>query len=62
VETHATEHMIIQAWVKVRDISLTNLNKEILQSGEKLSDKCINFEQRLLKAKFPKINGLLVTL
>ena len=62
VETHTTEHVIVQVWVKVRDISLTNIDKEIIRKGEKLSDKHINFAQRLLKAKFPKINGLRLTL
>ena len=61
-ESHDSVSGETQIWVKVRDISLTNIDKEILKSGEKLSDKHINFAQRLLKAKFPKINGLRLTL
>lgn len=51
-----------KTWVKVRDISLTYYDKGILASGEKLSDKHINLVQRILKTKFPKINGLCLTL
>ena len=49
-------------WVKVRDISLTYYDKDILANGEKLSDKHINLAQRILKGKFSKINGLHLTL
>ena len=49
-------------WVKVKDIFLTNYDKDILVNGEKLSDKHINLAQRILKSKFPKISGLRLTL
>ena len=49
-------------WVKVRDISLMYYDKDILASGEKLSDKHINLAQRILKGRFSKINGLRLTL
>ena len=49
-------------WVKVKDITLTNYDEEMLVNGEKLSDKDINLAQRILKSKFPKINGLRLTL
>ena len=51
-----------KTWVKVKDISLTYHDKDILEKGEKLSDKHINLTQRILKEKFPKINGLRLTL
>ena len=44
-------------WVKVRVIPLTYYDKDILASGEKLSDNHINLVQRILKGKFSKING-----
>ena len=49
-------------WVKVHDISLTFEDKHILEQGEKLTDKHINCAQRILKLKFPSINGLRLTL
>ena len=49
-------------WVKVHDISLTFEDKHILEQGEKLTDKHINCAQRILKLKFPGINGLRLTL
>ena len=49
-------------WIKVKDISLTNYDKDLLVHGEKLSDKHINLAQRILKIEFPKINGLQLTL
>ena len=39
-------------WVKVRDISVMYYDKDILASGEKLSDKNVNLAQRILKGKF----------
>ena len=51
-----------KTWVKVKDISLTYHNKDILEKGKKLSDKHINLAQRILKQKFLKINGLRLTL
>lgn len=45
-------------WIKVQDISLTIKDKWILEHREKLTDKHINSAQRLLKLKFPNINGL----
>jgi len=51
-------HIVIQALVKLRNISFTNIDKEIIRSGEKSSEKQINFAQRLLKANFPKINHI----
>jgi len=49
-------------WVKVKDISLTTVDKHLLTNGQKLSDKHINAAQRILKLMFPKINGLRLTL
>ena len=37
-------------------------DKEILQKGDELSDKHIQFAQKLIKEQFPKINGLCSTL
>ena len=51
-----------KTWVKVRDLSLTYHDKDILERGEKLSDKHINLAQRILKTKFRNINGLRLTL
>lgn len=42
--------------------TLTKSNLPLLTSGEKLIDKHINFAQKILKAKFLKINGLHFTL
>ena len=62
-ESQETQESIeTQVWVKIMDISVTNLDKKILTSGEKLTDKHIYLAQRILKAKFPNINGLCLTL
>ena len=47
--------------LKVRDISLNIDDKKILEHGEMLTDKHINFAQRLLKEMFSGINGLQLT-
>ena len=50
-------------WLKVRDISLNRINdKKTLEHGEMLTDKYVNFEQRLLKELFSGINGLRLTM
>ena len=46
---------------KVQDISLTLKDRWILQHDKKLTDKHINSVQRILKLKFPNINGLRLT-
>ena len=45
-------------WVKFKDISLSATDQNILEDGGMLTDKHINFAQRLLKHAFPNINGL----
>ena len=49
-------------WVKVKDISLTNNDKNLLVHGKKLTDKHMNLAHRILKLNFPNINGLRLTL
>ena len=44
------------------EIYLTDYDKDIPASGEKLSDKLINLALSILKGKFSKINGLHLTL
>ena len=60
VKTHLPEDNI-KTWVKIKDISLTCHDKDILEKGKKLSDKHINFAQRILKAKFPWTTSHTVT-
>ena len=43
-------------------MSLTFDDKNILQRGGKLTDKHINYAQRVLKIMFPTINDLYLTL
>ena len=47
--------------LKIRDISLNNDDKRILETGAMLIDKHINFAQTLLKEMFLEINGLQLT-
>ena len=35
-----------KTWIKVRDVSLTYVDKSILESGNKLSDKHINITEK----------------
>jgi len=48
--------------LKFKDISLSAADPKILEDGGMLTDKRINFAQRLLKHAFPNINGLQLTL
>ena len=54
----SSENSSTTTWIKVQDISLTLEDKWILHHGKKLTDKHINSAQRILKLKFPNINGL----
>ena len=45
-------------WVTIRDIKLTQADKRVILSGEKLMDQHINSAQRLICAQFPTLNGL----
>ena len=49
-------------WVAIRDIKLTQADKQMILGGEKLMDQHINCAQRLLRAQFPKLNGLVLSL
>ena len=49
-------------WVRLKDMSLTFDDKQILERGDELTDKHINYAQRILKSMFPAINGLRLTL
>ena len=49
-------------WVTIRDIKLTEADKRMILGGEKLMDQHINSAQRLLRAQFPKLNGLVLSL
>ena len=50
-------------WVQCGGVViLTNYDRKILATGQKLTDKHINFAQTLLRLQFPKLNGLQSTL
>ena len=47
-----------KGWIQLNDIVLSNLDRDILISGGKLSDLRINYAQGFLKHQFPFLNGL----
>ena len=49
-------------WVQCGGNILTNYDRKILATGQKLTDQHINFAQTLLRSQFPKLNGLQSTL
>ena len=49
-------------WLKFEDIVLSHADCRILEGGDLLNDKHMNFAQRILKKQFPHINGLRLTL
>ena len=48
-------------WIKIKDITLTNLDRRLISDGEKLIDKHINSAQRKLNEQFPNLNGLMLS-
>ena len=49
-------------WVNLKNTSLMFDDKRILERVGELTDKHINYAQRILKSMFPAINGLCLTL
>ena len=48
-------------WIKIKDITLTNLDRSLISNGEKLIDKHINSAQRKLHEEFPNFNGFILS-
>ena len=48
-------------WIKIKDITLTNLDRRLISDGEKLIDKRINSARRILHEQFPNLNGLVLS-
>ena len=51
-----------EEWVRCGSIILSKHDKEIISSGQRLTDKHINFAHSLLKRQFPSLEGLQSTL
>ena len=51
-----------EEWVRCGSIILSKHEKEIISSGQRLTDKHINFAHSLLKQQFPSLEGLQSTL
>ncbi len=49
-------------WLRCDGAFLTNYDRKILVTGQKLTDQHINFAQALLRLQFPTLNGLQSTL
>lgn len=49
-------------WVQCQDIVLSKVDRDIISNGQKLTDRHINYAQRLLKTQFPLLNGLKLSL
>ena len=62
IQSHTdSESINHKVWLRVKDISLMNDDRRILETEEMLTDKHIIFAQRLLKLSFPEINLLRLT-
>ena len=62
IQSHTdSESINHNVWLRVKDISLMNDDRRILETEEMLTDKHINSAQRLLKLSFPEINLLRLT-
>ena len=62
IQSHTDSELINHnVWLRVKDISLMNDDRWILETKEILTDKHTNFAQRLLKLSFPEINLLRLT-
>ena len=52
----------VSVWVQCGGVVLTNDDRRILATGQKLTDQHINYAQTLLRLQFPNLNGLQSTL
>ena len=57
-----SEPLVDSVWVKIKDITLKNSDKVIVEQGLELTDLHITCAQRLLQGQFPKLNGLKLSL
>ena len=51
----------MDAWIKIKDIALTNFDRRLIFDGEKLTDKHINSVQTVLHEQFFNLNGLVLS-
>jgi hypothetical protein len=49
-------------WTRAHDIVLTIEDRQMISSGQRLTDRHLNFAQRLIQAQFQHLNGLRLTL
>ena len=49
-------------WTRAHDIVLTIEDRQMISSGQRLTDRHINFAQRLIQAQFQQLDGLHLTL
>ena len=63
-ETESKERQIPASseWTKTHDIVLVMDDRQLILSGQRLTDKHINFAQRLIQDQFKHLNGLRLTL
>ena len=63
-ETESKERQIPASseWTKTHDIVLMMDDRQLILSGQRLTDKHINFAQRLIQDQFKHLNGLRLTL
>ena len=52
----------VSDWIAVQDIVLNNEDLKAINNGQRLTDKHINFAQRLIQQQFIHLNGLRLTL
>ena len=52
----------VSEWMQCGMVMLTEYDRKILATGEKLTDQHMNFAQTLLQLQFPELNGLQSTL
>ena len=57
-ESNLSAPLVDSVWVTIKDITLKNSNKAIIEQGLELTDLRINCAQRLFQGQFPKLNGL----
>lgn len=61
-EVVAEVDTLSSVWVQCGGVVLTNYDRRILATGQKLTDQHINYAQTLLRLQFPKLDGLQSTL
>ena len=62
MDASMVEEALEETWLKLDKVILKDCDKTVIQNGQRLNDRHINFAQVMLRRQFPHLEGLKLTL